>query len=562
MDWSEFSERSRFYAATAPLGDIISENFIDIISENFYNKISEKNDSRKSGKSSNQNMASPAEKLANSLKALESLQRQGRNVIRSKDVGRIDRERLVKNGFLQEVMKGWYIPARPDEATGETTAWYASFWGFCVEYLGERFGRQWCLSPEQSAILHAGNWTVPGQLLVRAKGGRNKPTRLLHGTSVLDTNQAPPVADDTTMLEGLRVYNQAVALVGCSPNFFIHWPIEARTLLAMQRDPSAILARLLAGNHTVVAARLAGAFRNIGYGRFADEILAAMRAAGHTMRETDPFQQRTAPIEFRREPSPYLHRIRLLWEKMRQDIPANFPAPAPRNDIEAYLAAVDGIYNTDAYNSLSIEGYRVTPALIERIRGGQWNPDANEADRQQRDTLAARGYWQAFNVVKQSVRRVLTGENPGTVAEEDHSAWYRALFAPSVASGLLQAADLAGYRNGPVYIRLSKHVPLNANAVPDAMPAFFELLRDEPDPAVRVVLGHFIFVYIHPYYDGNGRIGRFLMNTMMAAGGYPWTVIPMSARDQYMAALEAASVDQNIVPFAEFLAQQIRHPVS
>lgn len=52
------------------------------------------------------------------------------------------------------------------------------------------------------------------------------------------------------------------------------------------------------------------------------------------------------------------------------------------------------------------------------------------------------------------------------------------------------------------------------------MPAFFDLLVQEADPAVRVVLGHFIFVYIHPYMDGNGRMARLLMNTMMAAGGY------------------------------------------
>jgi Fic/DOC family len=50
------------------------------------------------------------------------------------------------------------------------------------------------------------------------------------------------------------------------------------------------------------------------------------------------------------------------------------------------------------------------------------------------------------------------------------------------------------------------------------LPAFFDLLREEGHPAVRVVLGHFIFVYIHPYMDGNGRVGRFLTNLMMASG--------------------------------------------
>ena len=89
------------------------------------------------------------------------------------------------------------------------------------------------------------------------------------------------------------------------------------------------------------------------------------------------------------------------------------------------------------------------------------------------------------------------------------------------------------------------------------MPVLFDLLSEEPEPAVRVVLGHFIFVYIHPYVDGNRRMGRFLMNTMLASGGYPWTVIPVEERDAYMAALEEASVGQNIGPFTDFLAQLV-----
>jgi Fic family protein len=53
--------------------------------------------------------------------------------------------------------------------------------------------------------------------------------------------------------------------------------------------------------------------------------------------------------------------------------------------------------------------------------------------------------------------------------------------------------------------------------------------------------------------DGNGRIGRFLMNVMLAAGGYSWTVIPFDKRDDYMDALEIGSVKQDIEPFAIFL---------
>ncbi|MEM6526100.1 MAG: Fic family protein, partial [Bacteroidota bacterium] len=90
------------------------------------------------------------------------------------------------------------------------------------------------------------------------------------------------------------------------------------------------------------------------------------------------------------------------------------------------------------------------------------------------------------------------------------------------------------------------------------MPVLFELLAEEKEASVRAVLGHFIFVYIHPYMDGNGRIARFLMNTMLSSGGYPWTIIKVRDRKRYMAALEQASFALNIKPFAKFIGDQVK----
>jgi Fic family protein len=104
---------------------------------------------------------------------------------------------------------------------------------------------------------------------------------------------------------------------------------------------------------------------------------------------------------------------------------------------------------------------------------------------------------------------------------------------------------------------LTNASPPSPDAVRDLMPAFCELLSNENEAEVRIVLGHFFFVYIHPYMDGNGRIGRFLMNLMLAAGDYPWIVIPVEKRNQYMVALEEASALQNIIPFSKFLANLI-----
>jgi len=504
-------------------------------------------------------MATPQKKLADSLKALKALQDKGVVAIRASDLSRTDRERLLKNGFIREVMKGWYIPARPDEKAGDSTAWYASFWGFCAAYLTARFDKRWCLSPEQSLSLHGGNLTVPKQLLVRTPKGGNKPTNLLHGTSIFDMRLNMPREQDVVEQDGLRLFALPAALIEASPAFFAQNPIDARTALATITDASHLVRRLLEGGHSAIAGRLAAAFRNIGRERIADDIMKAMKAADYNIREQDPFENRIEINLPRRERSPYAGRIRLMWQQMREAVIEHFPSsPGRPNDIDAYIKRVEEVYVTDAYHSLSIEGYRVSVDLIERVRRGNWNPDANEQDRKHVDALAARGYWQAFLAVKKSVRAVLENKDPGVVADEDHGSWYREMFAPSVTAGLMRAASLAGYRDAPVYIRRSMHVPLPHHAVPDAMQTFFEMLENETHPAVRSVLGHFVFVYIHPYMDGNGRMGRFLMNVMLAAGGYPWTVVPLDRRSAYMAALEKASVEQKIVPFAQFLGKLVK----
>lgn len=503
-------------------------------------------------------MATPSEKLAESLEVLSTLQDQGMIAIRSGDLTRTHRERLCKNGFLQEIMKGWYIPSRPDEVAGESTAWYTSYWRFCAAYLNERFGKDWCLSPEQSLSLHTGNRTVPDQLLVRASKGDNKITKLPHDTSLLTIRSALPEARNIEEKDSMRLFSLPSALVACSPQFFIQHPTDARAALAIIRDASEVLDQLLEGGHSKIAGRLAGAFRNIGRDRIAEDIVKTMRAADYDVRENDPFKMKSPVILPSRERSPYVNRIRLMWEDMREPIIKCFPkAPGQPKNIDAYLKKVEDVYVTDAYHSLSIEGYRVSRELIERVRDGKWNPDNNKEDREHRDAMAARGYYLAFQSVKSSVRRILKGKNPGVVADKDHGDWYREMFTPGVAAGILKPGDLAGYRNGPVYIRRSMHVPPNREAVRDLMPVLFDLLREEKEPSVRVVLGHFIFVYTHPYMDGNGRMGRFLMNVMLAGGGYPWTVIPVEKLKTYMAALEKASVEQNIEPFAKFLARLV-----
>lgn len=485
---------------------------------------------------------------------------RGIHAIQTHDLQRSHRTRLVATGYLQQVMKGWYIASRPDEPAGESTAWFANYWKFCSAYLESRFGENWIITPEQSLLLHVGKWTVPDQLIVRVTAkARNRAQPLPHGTSLLDVKLPLPAGNSRVLLDQLRVYTLPAALCAVGADFFTRYPGEARAALGTIRDASEVLAPLLEGGHTTVAGRLAGAFRNIGRQDIADQIIETFKRGGHDTRELDPFDERLQIQPKHIAVSPYSTRLRMDWHEMRKVVLAQFPeAPGLPNDLSKYLRTVDDAYTSDAYHSLSIEGYSVTEALIKRVRAGNWNPTREKDDTTDQDRLAARGYYQAFQSVRRSVIAVLGQANPGGVAQVQHREWYQELFGPSVLAGILKETELAGYRRHAVYIRKSRHVPPPFNAVYDVMTTLFELLAEEQEPAVRVVLGHFAFVYIHPYMDGNGRMGRFLMNLLLAAGGYPWTVVPVTSRAEYMAALESASSEGDIAPFTQFLANLVR----
>jgi hypothetical protein len=505
-------------------------------------------------------MPSPNEKLAESLEALEALQEGNRRVFRSDDLSRVHRERLVENGFLQEVMKGWLISSSPDAEAGESTPWHASFWEFCARYCDERFGEQWHLSPEQSLFLHGERTVIPDQLVVHSPKATNNDIQLLFGTTLYDLKVSEmPATGTLTVREGLRLFTPAAALVRVPESFFQLYPLETQVVMAGLLDAADLLRLLLNGGHSAKAGYLAKAFRQTGRGELADEILRTMKGAGYDVRESSPFEAGQIFRKPSRPSAPMVSRVEMLWASMRGKVIAAFPkAPGLPTDKEEYLRFVDEIYRTDAYHSLSIEGYSVTPSLVERVRQGGWDPEHDAGDRRNRDALAARGYWQAFQLVKKELEKVIAGDNPAALARAAHNDWYRELFQPCVTAGLLEPGTLAGYRNIPVFLRGSRYVPPRWEAVRDAMPAFFDLLEKEPEPSVRAVLGHWLLGYIHPYPDGNGRMARFLMNVMLASGGYPWTVIRIVDRKPYLSALDRASIEMDIHPFTNFIVHRVQ----
>lgn len=457
-------------------------------------------------------------------------------------------------------MPGWLISAAPGDEADQSTQWYASFWEFCSRYCEARFGAAWHLSPGQSLLLHAENAVLPAQVVVYSPEGSNNNLELPFDTSLYDLRESQlPLASELIVREDLRLFSVAVALARTPPAFFGRYPLECRVALASLRNLPELLGHLLNGQRTVVAGRLAGAFRRIGRVEAAEEIVSTIRTAGQAVRECDPFDedQRTSPLP--QTVAPIVGRLQTMWTTMREDVIAAFPEPPGLpNDRAAYLRFVDEIYRSDAYHSLSIEGYRVSPELVERAASGNWNPDANAADRASRDGLAAHGYWRAFGRVKRTIAEIVGGAEAATLVRPGHREWHRELCQPCVAAGLIAPAALAGYRRDAVYLLTSRYVPPRWETVGEAMEALFDLLESEDEPCVRAVLGHWLFGYIHPYPDGNGRMARFLMNAMLASGGYPWTVIRVEDWRRYLDALDRASLAQDIRPFARFIAECVQ----
>lgn len=491
-------------------------------------------------------------KLAAALKTIKRMHDKGKNVFKTSDIRKDAFDILKANDFLKEYLKGWYYFCPPGEEDSISTIWNVTWKEFVASYCQSRFKNEWYLAPELSLLIHSRSTMSPIQVIVHAKNASNNVVQLRNQKSLMDYRSPSYNGNLAMVVDGLRVLTPEAALIQASETFFTKYPVDAQVVLAALHDPYRLAAMLAEYGKPVVAGRLAGALRAVGKEDAADIIVRRMKEAGYRLIETNPLKEmEILPLNYHRE-SPFETRLRLLWACMRGDVIAVFPPEKGLpSDPTQYLINVQEMYKRDAYHSLSIEGYQVTEDLIQRVASGEWNP---HDDSNTRNALAAKGYQMAFDAVKESIRRILSGKNAAVTVQRDHQEWYYQLFAPSIKAGLLTTGDLGGYRNGSVYIQNSLHVPPNASDARNGMYAFMELLREEPSAPVRVVLGHFFFVYIHPYFDGNGRMGRFIMNALMAAGGYPWTIIPVHRRDEYLTALEKASIEQDIKPFALFIA--------
>lgn len=100
------------------------------------------------------------------------------------------------------------------------------------------------------------------------------------------------------------------------------------------------------------------------------------------------------------------------------------------------------------------------------------------------------------------------------------------------------------YRNGAVRIVGANFMPPNALKVNALMTNIINWVNENPEnlnPVVLATYFHHHFVHIHPFFDGNGRTVRLVMNLLLMKEGFPPAIILKNDRKKYYEALNQAN---------------------
>lgn len=181
------------------------------------------------------------------------------------------------------------------------------------------------------------------------------------------------------------------------------------------------------------------------------------------------------------------------------------------------------------YNSNAIEGSTLTLRETQLVIEGR-APDG----KSMREIYEARNHDRALRLIEQWV-----GSRPAQpITERDLLDVHAAVLAD------IDAREAGRFRSGRVLIAGSRFVPPGPHKFAELIP-----LALGEDPKLHPVVGaaqlHYNLVAIHPFADGNGRTARLMMNYVLLRRGYPWVIIDVAERAEYMASLEEANTGKS-----------------
>jgi len=120
------------------------------------------------------------------------------------------------------------------------------------------------------------------------------------------------------------------------------------------------------------------------------------------------------------------------------------------------------------------------------------------------------------------------------------------------------------YRNSNVAIVGAKHVPPEAFEVSIKMEELLKWIRKNYKKMHIIELAalvHHKITYIHPFFDGNGRVARLIMNLLLMQKKYPLAVILKNDRKKYYQLLSKAD-KKDLSPFVSFIAQAVERSLN
>jgi len=123
--------------------------------------------------------------------------------------------------------------------------------------------------------------------------------------------------------------------------------------------------------------------------------------------------------------------------------------------------------------------------------------------------------------------------------------------------------DRAGeLRTVPVYIRGADFTPPPARDVPQYLQQWVHWLTSDNalryEPVTRAAIAHHDFEALHPFTDGNGRVGRLLLNLILIQERYPPALVLREWRTRYIQALHAAHLG-DYTPLIDLIGLAVEH---
>ena len=202
------------------------------------------------------------------------------------------------------------------------------------------------------------------------------------------------------------------------------------------------------------------------------------------------------------------------------------------------------------YNSNAIEGNKLTLKETFLVI----NEGLTIKGKSLKDHLEAKDHYEALNYLYEFVEK----DSLHTVSE---------VFLRNLQQLVVRETDpdWAGrYRIGDVIITGSDHIPPDANSVPYLMNDLIKWVRNNKRKMHSIELAaifHHRIVFIHPFFDGNGRTARLAMNLILMQKGYPLVVMLKNDRKRYYDSLVKADRG-DYLPFIRFTAQAVERSLN